>query len=341
MTAAKSACPRNESGWVVGLCALILQTTQACGGTLNAGHDEPRGPLPVDDRNPIVLCNDGFHDNWQGEYAMLFASTGGPALAGIVINDGWPWTSLDDNIAGWQQMVAAARASGLRNIPDPITSPSAALTRPSDGNIESTVPNRSEGAAFILDISKRLSLPFRPLVVVTGGRLTDVADAYLMDPSLPERIVVIASLGATTTDGAAMGIPNGWLDTWADLIVAQRFRYIQVSTYYDKAADVPSSLLSQLPTNAFTSWIQSKQPNIEDTFDQGSILAVALPSVVSGSTRVVQQGMDSDNTPVLLRDPKGPNWLVTEISSALATARFWEMLLDPATFHPTENDAGP
>jgi hypothetical protein len=90
---------------------------------------------------------------------------------------------------------------------------------------------------------------------VTGGRLTDIADAYLMDHTLPERVVVVASLGATTLGGAEMGVPNGELDTWADIIVAQKFRYVQVSTYYDSATDVPASLVSQLPTNPFTSWI--------------------------------------------------------------------------------------
>jgi hypothetical protein len=42
---------------------------------LDAGGDKPRGQLPVDDRNPIILCNDGSSDNWAGEYAMLFAGT--------------------------------------------------------------------------------------------------------------------------------------------------------------------------------------------------------------------------------------------------------------------------
>jgi len=306
----------------------------ACGGKLNAGSDEPHGVLPVDERNPVVLCNDGWSDNWQGEYSLLFASTGGLTLAGIVINDGWPWTNLDDNITGWRSMVAAARDSGLKNVPDPIASTGPSLVRPDDGNIDSTTPNRSEGALLILDIAERLSLPFRPLVVVTGGRPTDVADAYLMDHTLPERVVVVAALGAPNTNGATMGVPNGWLDTWADTIVAQRFRFIQVSVFYDSAADVPSSLLSQLPTNAFTAWIESKQPNIENAYDQVGIQVVAMPSVVVNETRVIQEGVDSDNYPLLINDPNGPAWLVTQTNSALATARFWQMLLDPHTFDP-------
>ena len=50
-------------------------------------------------------------------------------------------------------------------------------------------------------------------------------------------------------------------------------------------------------------------------------------------TRVVQDGMNSDNMPVLSSDPNGPVRLVTQTSSAKAAARFWEMLLAPSTFH--------
>ncbi|MGC4063278.1 MAG: hypothetical protein QM784_01220 [Polyangiaceae bacterium] len=306
----------------------------ACGGTLDAGWDEPHGSLPIDERNPVVLWNDGSRDNWQGEYALLLASRGEIALAGIIIGESWPWTSLDDNTAGWQQMVTAARDSGLRDIPDPITSTGPALERPSDEDIDTTKPNQSEGARVILDLAAKWAKPFRPLVLVTGGRLTDVADAYLMDHTLPDRVTVVSSLGASTSDGAEMGVPNGQLDTWADIIVARRFRYVQISTYYDPAADVPSSLLAQLPDNPFAEWIEAKQPDIENAFDQVGIQAVALPSVVSTVTRVTQRESNADGIPLLTSDPDGEDWLVTKTNSALATARFWEMLLDPVTFAP-------
>ena len=276
------------------LLALVLT---ACGGRLDAGWDAPKGMLPVDYRNPIVLCNDGYYDNWQGEYAMLLSSTGGPSLEGIVINDSWPWPELEENMAGWREMVTAAREGGLRDIPDPLASTGPVLARPSDGNIDSTAPNRSEGASFIIDAANRLSLPFRPLVVVTGGRLTDVADAYLMDHTLPEKIVVVSSLGSATTDGGEMGIPNGEMDTWADVIVAQKFRYVQVSAFYDQKTDVTASLLSELPTNAFTSWIQSKEPDVWDDLvaaDQVGVLAVSIPSFVSSVARMAQPDAGAD-----------------------------------------------
>lgn len=303
-----------------------------CSGVLDAGWDEPFGVLPVDQRNPIVLCNDGAYDDWQGEYALLFANSGGPSLAGIVINDGWPWTNLDENIAGWRQMVTAARQSGLVNIPDPITSSGAALVRPDNGDIDATLPNRSQGARFIIEASKRWSQPYRPLVVVTGGRLTDLADAYLMDPTLPERIVVVASLGTANDNGGEMGLPNGQLDSWSDIIVAQKFRYVQVSSYYDALTDVPANLLSQLPANAFTSWIASKQPGVAYAYDQVGYQVVAMPELVSKTRKVVQRGESTEKVPLLVGDAEGTSMIVSDVNHALATAKFWELLLDPATF---------
>lgn len=307
----------------------------ACGGTLDAGWNETRGQLPVDDRNPVVLCNDSATDNWQGEYAMLLANSGGPELTGIVVNDSWPWPDLDENLAVWQQMVAAAREGGLRDVPDPVASVGPGLVRPSNDDIDSTEPNGSEGASFILEAAERWSLPSRPLVVVTGGRLTDVADAYLMDHTLPERVVVVSSLGSITADGGEMGVPNGEMDVWADVIVAQKFRYVQVSAFYDQRADVPESLLSQLPENAFTRWVKSKQPNVWDAWiaaDQVSILAMSVAEFVSKVNQVAQQGEGPEGFPGLSNVPDGPVSLVTEVDGVVAAARLQQMLLSPETY---------
>lgn len=335
VTLTNTAGHRKCIRWNIIACAL-LSMALACAGTLDAGWDEPRGLLPVDNRNPVVLCNDGAYDNWSGEYAALFASSGALQLAGIVITTGPnDSTVLEDNMAGWREMVAAARRAGLQNVPDPMASSGSALSRPSDGTIDSTTPNRSEGAHFIIDSSIRLSRSYRPLVVLTAGRTTDVADAYLMDHSLPERIVVVSSLGTLTTEGANMGAPNGELDPWADVIVAQKFRYVQVSSFYDQLSDVPESLVPQLPQNDFTAWIAAKRTKVyNDTLaaDQGILVAVAVPEFVSAVSPVALGDASSDSTPVLSTDPNGPIWLVTQVNGAVATARFWDMLLDPAMF---------
>jgi hypothetical protein len=310
----------------------------SCMESRDLGSTVPHGRLPVDERNPILLVNDGPDDNWQGEYAILLANTGGPALAGIVVGTGPNWPDIDANVAGWRGLIAAARASGLGALPDPTASIGPALVRPASGQIDDTSPNRSEGARLIVETSAHLSLSYRPLVVATGGRLTDVADAYLVDPTVAERVVVVASLGTTTTSGGAMAAPNGEMDPWADAIVTARFRFVQVSAFYDQLTDVPDSRLSDLPSNALGEWIAAKQPKIWDlpeAADQVAVVATGVPTFATAVERVSAGaliGAGATAGPDLLTDPNGAAWLVTASKGAEATGRFWKALLDPITY---------
>jgi hypothetical protein len=311
----------------------LLVVAMSCTATRDLGSTIPHGRLPVDERNPILLANDGAFDNWQGEYAVLLANSGGPSLAGIIVNTSPNWPDIDTNVAGWRGLVAAARGSGLRDIPDPTASIGPPLARPASGEIDATVPNRSEGARLIVEMSARVSLPYRPLVVATGGRLTDVADAYLVDPTVTERIVVVSSLGTATPSGGSMAAPNGEMDPWADAIVTARFRFVQVSAFYDQLTDVPDARLSELPTHPLASWIAAKQPKIwelREAADQVSVLATGVPNFVAAVERVspvAPVGAGATAGPDLLADQDGVAWLVTENVSAQATQRFWAALL--------------
>jgi hypothetical protein len=327
----------HVGGWALTLALLLAACTSQ---TLDAGSDVPHGLLPVDERNPVLITNDG-PGNWQGLYAVLFSNAGGPALTGIAVNASAYATDLNANLAAWQELVTAARASGLSGIPDPTASDSVPLVRPADGNIDTTVPNDSPGAALIVDVSSRSSLPNRPLVVVAGGRLTDIADAYLLDPTVSDRVVVVAALGSSSAQGGVMGAPNGELDPWADWIVAQRFRYVQVSAYYNATVDLPSSELANLPNNPLGDLVAAQQPDITSVptqADQVSILAVALSNFVVAIESVRQDpadAFDATTGPGLLQSASGGHaWLVTGIDPAVAGARLLQMLEDPKTFGP-------
>jgi hypothetical protein len=302
------------------------------GGSIDAGRNRPHGPLPVDERNPVILANDSVTDNWLGEYAMLLANSGGPPLVGLIVNASAYWPDLQKNAGEWRQLIAAARSSGLDGIPDVTASSGGPLVRPADGVIESTTPNRSEGARLIVEVSSRSSLPGRPVVVVTGGRLTDLADAYLMDPTLAERVVVVSSLGQGVGAGSSMSWPNFDLDPWAAWIVGQRLRYVQVSGYYDHIADVPASMASDLPAHPLGAWMAGKVSTIVQTSvaaDQIAILSVALPTFAVDVQRVrldTAAGFNPDQGTPLMPDVDGPAWLVSSCDGAQAARRLWEML---------------
>ncbi len=304
-----------------------------CTETLDAGHHRPYGLLPVDERNPLVVVNDGAYDNWFGEYSVLLAGSGNAVLAGIVVNKNTDWPDMDTNVGGWRDLIAAARASGLTNLPDPLASIESPLVVPASGALDDTRANNSDGARFIVDASKRLALPYRPIVVATGGALTDVADAYLIDHSVTERVVVVASLGSVSSGGGAMGAPNGDGDPWADTIVTHRFRYVQVSAFYDQLGDVTSSELGELPNNELGAWIASKQPNLwhwSPASDQVAVLAAALPTFVTAVEHVAPASSEADagasDGPELTSNPGGSSLLVTGCDASAATARFWELL---------------
>jgi hypothetical protein len=325
---------------IAALTALALGTSIACSESRNLGSSAPHGLLPVDERNPIVLTNDGVYDNWQGEYAILLSNGGGPKLAGIAVGTSPNEPDVEKNMIGWRGLVEAARASGLAEIPDPTTSIGANLVRPTSGQIEATVPNRSEGARLIVELSKELSLPYRPLVVVTGGRLTDAADAYLVDPTVAERTVIVSSLGAATETGGAMANPNGEMDPWADFIVTSRFRFVQVSAFYDQLMDVPDARLSDLPDNPLGRWISAKQPEIwalPQAADQVALLSVAVPAFALEVERVsaaATLAADATAGPALLTRPDGAAWLVRRCDGSQAAARFWTALLAVPDFTP-------
>ncbi len=320
----------NDPWWV----PLVLTLT-ACGGTLDAGSDrnslspDSGHALPVDAGDAVILSNDGPTDNWQGEYAFLLAATG-LDLRGLIVNDSGAWPDLESNFSGWEAMRDAAIASGIEGLPEPTPSTGEPLVKPSSGEIADTLPNRSAGAELIAQTAMTLVDP--PLVVVTGGRLTDVADAYLIEPDIADRIVVVASLGQLSSDGAVMDVPNGEMDPWADTIVVQRLRYVQVSAYYDQLGDVPDSRLSELPQNPFGEWVASKQPQIYDievASDQVALLSVALPGFALRVERATQAGtkpLSLGDAPTLATVDTGSAWLVTSVDGALAAQRFWSLV---------------
>lgn len=316
----------------LGLSGLGSAQLLGCGGQLDAGFDTPHGPLPVDERSAMIVTNDGSRDNWQAEYAAVLASTGRLKLVGFIVNSSAEYPQIETNVAELRRMVTAARASGMRNLPDPTASIAPALIRPESGRVEDTVANRSEGARLIVEAAARYGTLAHPLAIATGGALTDVADAYLLDPTLPERSVVVASLGQVEGGGARAGDPNGIRDPWATEIVTTFMRYVQVNGFYDQLLDVPESRVDELPANAFGAWMTEKRADILEltvACDQVSVLAAALPWFATDVTRM---RLDDGDRTLLVSDPGGPLWHVAGSEHERAREELWLALRNPQTF---------
>jgi hypothetical protein len=259
-------------------------------------------------------------------------------VVGIVVKKSSIWGDLSINASGWEDLVVAARSSGLAGIPDVTASVGDPLIRPGDGQIESTVANRSTGAQLIIDVSRQSGSAALPVVIAAATELTDVADAYLMDPTVADRVVVVASLGSYVAPDGLMGSVNGDMDPWADWIVTERFRYIQVNAWYDQMADVTTDDLANLPANPLGDRFRNKLPNLiapPAAADQVAVLAAGLPMFTLAVQRVspdTSAAFDSTQGPRLIPDAAGNGWIVTQVSESLPRSRLWQMLLDPSTF---------
>ena len=338
MSVRRQLAPRSLRTLFAGSLGLVLAAAGCDSRTLDAGRDRSHGPLPVDERNPVIIENDGWSDNWMGEYSLLLAANGGPPVVGIIASPTEYWPSASTNADGWMDLVTAARASGLANIPDVTMSTGRPLARPANGQVDSTAPNNSAGARLIVELSRQLSQPWRPVVVLGCAPLTTLADAYLMDHTVVDRVVVVAVLGSYAAPNGIMDGPNGDLDPWAGWIVAQRFRYVQVSAYYSQLGDVTEAQLPSLPQNPLGAWMADKLPDvfaIPQASDQITALSVALPTFAVDVQRAAPDtsvAFDSMQGPPLVPNANGNVWIVTRIAAPLAAARLWQMLLDPRSY---------
>jgi hypothetical protein len=111
-------------------------------------------------------------------------------------------------------LLKAARASGLRNIPDPVMGAVESLRRPTSGKVEDTRFKRSQGSDLIVAEALRASTQ-EPLLVFVGGACTTVATAYLSNPAIADRMIVFQ------VDG---GCYNG-SDQWAWQIAMTHCRF--------------------------------------------------------------------------------------------------------------------
>ncbi len=304
---------------------------------VDASEDNtPDGPLPINANNPVVLINDNVYDNWAGEMALLASSAGRINLVGIVVSTSAYWPESASNEAGWRDLVDSARRAGLQNLPEIVVSQAPALVPPPGENVDATAPNGSEGAQFIVRVANEFGNPERPLAIISGSSLTEVADAYLLDPSLPDRVVAAAALGQPNDNGSFLAGPNGENDTWAGIVVAQRVPLVQVTAYYEQVNDVPQGRAGQLPPNAFGAWIAGKRDQVENSFaaDQVALLAGVLPEFATVVRRVGYAGMNSERAASLTYNEQGCCWLVSEGDGVAAANYLWDMLLAPDAFSP-------
>ena len=200
------------------LAALVVGSTpvEAADGPPSVTWDDLRH-LPKD--CPVVYDNDWLGDTNDDEYLLAKAQLGQANLKGFVLSkDEWDHGrqfKTEDGRKDFEHDLAIARSAGFRNVPKLTVGVDRLLERPASGKVEDARPIPSAGTDLIVREARRAS-PEKPLVVIVGGPLVTVASAYLSDPSIAGRIVVMM----TDIDGY-----NG-SDPWANYIVAARCKLV-------------------------------------------------------------------------------------------------------------------
>ncbi len=259
--------------WVL-LCVFIVVASI---GLLLWPTKHVRG-LPYDRRNPVVYDNDEAVDQYTDEYLLSLGSLGEIQLRGMITSspiapyDAYvPRQDYERMVSDREQLVENAKANGFANIPIQVRGPMGNLEKPASGEISDTKLIGAAGSWLIVTEARKASAE-KPLVVVAGAPLTAEADAYLLDPSIADKVIV-AWLGGSDRN---MCDYNGWADPWAAYIVLQKLRLVQFPVRVAPPY-VPKAQLLDLPAGPLRDYMYKKHHPTNS--DPGSIDGDGPPAI--------------------------------------------------------------
>jgi hypothetical protein len=295
--------------------------------------------LPFDSTNHVWYDND-FANDYVDWYLMAVAASGDVVLRGITTSS--TETQWFDHLVGTRaRIVADGRASGFRNVPQPLPGANRPLVMPLTRQIEDTEPIVSAGtAALIAEAHRTYAETGKPLVVCVGGPLTGVASAYLRDPSIANKIIV----SFIDNYDSMLGGYNGQSDPWAAYIVLRRMQLVYFPAF-------PGDVIGPFPRLS-KDWIRASLPpspardhmlsleldvlNEADGDGDGMTVVSLLANPYVRAVRRVSFGgwVDFNGNglppyvPILSPDDNGTALVVTDADGGAATAEYQRAFLN-------------
>jgi hypothetical protein len=302
----------NRKGHVVGHRGQVLRTRKDKRPTRTEGFAEPvwRGRqrhfpgLPFGFGSPIIYSS-RFSAQESGDYyAMAMALRGEIDLRGLQTSCGFK-ENPEGQQRYFEKLVEATRKFrklAPRRIPTPKLGVLNRLKVPSPKVPAKTQVQRSDAALQILAAAKTAT-PSKPLLVLCHGSMADVACAWLMDPSIADRVIVA---GERMWANAANRVPDpGYTpirsDPWAYEIVARHFRCLLVNLNGLKA---DRALLDQITDPKWDS-LKSCGGGVHHGFS--FLYHVTHPDNRMTVRRQRFVGIKGEG-PVFAEDPKGRTW---------------------------------
>jgi hypothetical protein len=351
-----------SKGMLVGITAVVLilagctladsNSSTEKSNDVKGGHQKKAGNdvFPYDTTCPVISDNDESADVYTDFYIMSLASAGTINLVGmytaIAVDLGFVTPGDYERMyADLQANIAKARESGWKNIPKATRGVKGRLSRPSSRNIDDTVPVDSDGTRLIVREANKCT-PDHPLLILMGGSSSTPADAYLIDHSIADKVVLAY---AESDVGSNHGGYNGWLDPWATYICMMKFRMVICSLPLGKPSTPRSKMATDPPASPLRDrmlsmkWRDSSKNalvypgNSDDDCAPG--ISLMRPDYAASTRRVAFSGWTTymnKSVPTFSANAKGNIIQVTSEKSGPATTEWWRAMKNPAAWNPAD-----
>jgi hypothetical protein len=282
--------------------------------------------LGLDSTNPVIFDNERWDNSPDDEYIWAKASAGSLNLRGtIVTRDFHLGLAQEEQLRKGRLELREARMAGFANLPELTPGASSMLAWPSSGNLEDITPIRSAGSDLIVAEAKKAT-PEKPLLVVVGGPLTTVAQAWLTDTSIATRMIVAGVFTYKLH-------PD---DTVANYLVARKCRYLQWGRQYVWSGKPDTSLIRSIPPTLMGDRLRTYLGNNAKLMSFGDLAPVGFlfrRSVWQGADIVkVSRSLDvkpaSDISFDFVDIPEAAN----DFNGF--QAEFYAAMTDPRAYHP-------
>ncbi|WPU93589.1 hypothetical protein SNE25_30180 [Mucilaginibacter sabulilitoris] len=298
--------------------------------------------LPYDHTNPIMYDNDYANDevDW---YLMATASLGAIKYQGITTTSavapfvpGLAINTFKKCVSDRTRIVEIGRRSGFRHIPEAVAGPIGNLEEPASGKIEDTKPLNSPGTQAVLEAARKATSS-KPLVICMGGPLTIAVDAYLLDQSIADKMVLAWTGGRYDS----MSDYNGWVDPWAAYIALSRLRLVQFPVDPLLFPGVSKSWIREnFPDNEAKQFLVPLKLDVVNGDDRDGdgmpAVSVTTPGYVTAVKHVSFAGWKIYNghkLPGIKDDPGGRAIVVIKANSELARSAYKKVFLNPAAWN--------
>jgi hypothetical protein len=295
----------NRRGHVVGQRGQELRArkgarparTEGFSGTIWRGRERNLPDLPYGLGHPIIFSSYAPLESSGAYYALGLALRNEIDLRGLQTAIGKSGEGANQ-LRYFRELYEKARLFqrfAPRRIPAATLGVLRPLEIPTPRAAASTQPQRSDAALQIL-AAARTATPAKPLLMLCHGAMTDIACAWLMDPTIAGRVVVV---------GERSGKNNVWTqwicDPWACEIVITNFRTVVI---YHGGLQADRDLFNEISD---PKWVSMKDIQAGKYRSFGILYHVANADVKMTVRRVRFAGR-RDDKPVFEQDPAGTMW---------------------------------